>query len=51
MKFSRILKTLFLIDFLTGLLMAIKETFKKKKHSIILLKKVKLVQEQEVSMH
>ena len=31
MKISRILKTVFLIDFLTGLIMAIKEIFKSKK--------------------
>ena len=31
MKFSRILKTVLLLDFLSGLLMAIKEIFKTKK--------------------
>ncbi len=28
MKISRLLKTIFMIDFVTGLLIAIKETFK-----------------------
>ena len=28
MKFSRILKTIFLVDFITGLFLAIKESFK-----------------------
>ena len=31
MKISRLLKTIFMIDFVTGLLIAIKETFKEKK--------------------
>ena len=31
MKISRLLKTIFMIDFVTGLLIAIKETFKAKK--------------------
>ena len=31
MKISRLLKTIFMIDFVTGLLIAIKETFKSKK--------------------
>ena len=31
MKISRILKTIFLVDFLTGLLIALKELFKTKK--------------------
>jgi NADH-quinone oxidoreductase subunit I len=31
MKFSRILKTIFLVDFITGLFLAIKESFKAKK--------------------
>ena len=31
MKISRILKTVLMIDFLTGLLIAVKEIFKKKK--------------------
>ena len=31
MKFSRFFKTILMVDFLTGLLIAIKELFKKKK--------------------
>ena len=31
MRISRLLKTIFMIDFLTGLLIAIKEVFKPKK--------------------
>ncbi len=41
MKIGRIFKTIFLLDFLVGLIIAIKETFKKKRHLIILLKKAK----------
>ena len=33
MKISRLLKTIFMIDFVTGLLIAIKETFKAKKNN------------------
>ncbi len=50
MKLSRIFKTIFMIDFISGLSIAIKETFKKKKLLIIHLKKVKLAQELEVNM-
>ena len=32
MKISRILKTIFMLDFLTGLMIAIKEAFKSKKN-------------------
>ena len=31
MKISRILKTIFLLDFMSGLIIAIKESFKSKK--------------------
>ena len=31
MKISRILKTIFMLDFLTGLMIAVKEVFKSKK--------------------
>ena len=41
MKVSRFLKTIFLIDFLSGLIIAVKETFKKKKQKITHLKKEK----------
>ena len=40
MKISRFIKTVLLVDFLSGLSIAIKEIFKKKKQSITLLKKV-----------
>jgi len=36
MKISRLLKTIFMIDFVTGLLIAIKETFKAKKTTFYL---------------
>ena len=39
MKLYRIFKTIFLIEFVLGLLMAIKEMFKNQKLLIILLKK------------
>ena len=32
MKFSRLLKTILMLDFIKGLLIAIKEIFKKKKN-------------------
>ena len=50
MKITRFLKTILMIDFISGLLMAIKEIFKPKKQLIILLKKEKLVQGIEGSM-
>ena len=49
MKISRILKTIFMVDFITALMIAIKEAFKAKKTLIILLKKAKLAQEQEAN--
>ena len=44
MSISRLLKTIFLIEFIQGLIMAIKELFKNLKQLIILLKKVQLAQ-------
>ena len=41
MKISRIFKTIFLIDFIIGLIIAIKEVFKSKKQLTILSKKEK----------
>jgi hypothetical protein len=41
MKLSRFFKTIFMTDFVGGLLIAIKELFKSKKTLIIHLKKVK----------
>ena len=40
MDLSRILRTIFLVEFISGLFMAIKELFRKSKPLIILLKKV-----------
>ena len=51
MSLIRFFKTIFMIDFLTGLIMAIKEIFKPKKQLIIHLNKVQLVLEQEENMH
>ena len=39
MKISRIFKTIFLYDFLTGLLIALKEVFKPKKEAYIKMRK------------
>ena len=50
MKISRLLKTIFMIDFVTGLLIAIKETFKAKKTINYPFEKGSLEQGQEVSM-
>ena len=50
MKIGRLLKTIFMIDFMTGLLIAIKEIFKSKKQLITHLKKDRLVHVQEGSM-
>ena len=41
MKISRIIKTIFMADFVSGLVIAIKEIFKEKKLLITLLKKEK----------
>ena len=41
MKFNRLLKTIFLAEFVSGLFIAIKEIFKEKRLLIILMKKVK----------
>ena len=41
MKLSRFFKTIFMTDFVGGLIIAIKEIFKSKKLSIILSKKEK----------
>ena len=51
MKISRFFKTILLLDFLSGLLIAIKEIFKDKKTINYLLKKEKLAQDLEVNMH
>ena len=50
MKITRFIKTILMIDFVGGLLIAIKELFKSKKLSTILLKKEKLAQDLEVNM-
>ena len=47
MKISRILKTILMIDFATGLLIAIKEVFKSKKTKSLLLKQPKLMKVEE----
>ena len=51
MKIRRLFKTILMLDFITGLLIAIKETFNPKRLLIIHLKKEKLVLDLEVSMH
>ena len=50
MKFNRIIKTIFMADFISGLVIATKNIFKTKKTINFLLKKEKLVQDLEVSM-
>ena len=50
MKISRIFKTIFLLDFLAGLKIALREVFKSKKQLTILLKKEKLAHVLEVNM-
>ena len=50
MKISRFFKTIFMLDFFGGLIIALRELFKKKKQSTIHLKKEKLVQDLEVNM-
>ena len=50
MKLSRFLKTIFMMDFLSGLMIAIKEVFKSKKQLITHLKKEKLAQDLEENM-
>ena len=49
MKISRIFKTIFLLDFIDGLRLALKEIFKSKKLLTIHLKKEKLAQGLEVN--
>ena len=49
MKITRFFKTILMTDFISGLLIAIKELLKSKKTSITLLKKEKLVQDLEVN--
>ena len=50
MSFIRILKTIFMVDFATGLLIAIKEMFKPKKTINYPFEKDLSVQEQEENM-
>ena len=50
MKFSRIIKTVFMADFAAGLLIALKKYLSLKKLLIILLKKEKSVHDLEESM-
>ena len=50
MKFSRIIKTVLLLDFLSGMLMAVKEIFKTKKTINTHLRKEKSAQDLEVNM-
>ena len=50
MKLNRIIKTIFLLEFVKALAIAIKEIFKSKKQSIIPLKREKLVHDLEVNM-
>ena len=50
MKIKRFFKTILMIDFVTGLLIAIKESFRQKKTINFHLKKVLLAHEPEVSM-
>jgi NADH-quinone oxidoreductase subunit I len=50
MKLSRFFKTIFMTDFVGGLLIAIKEFLNQKKQLIILLKKEKLAHDLEVNM-
>ena len=49
MKIKRFFKTVLMIDFVTGLLIAIKESFRQKKLLIIRLKKAQSAHAQEVS--
>jgi formate hydrogenlyase subunit 6/NADH:ubiquinone oxidoreductase subunit I len=51
MKLSRFFKTIFMTDFVGGLLIATKELFKPKKTINYPLKKVKLAHVLEVNMH
>ena len=50
MKISRIFKTIFLLDFVGGLIVAVKVLLDQKKLLIILLRKEKLAQGIEVNM-
>ena len=50
MKITRFFKTILMIDFITGLLIALRELFRPKKQLIIHLKKAKLVLDIEESM-
>ena len=50
MNFTRFIKTIFMIDFLAGLIIAVKEIFKPKKTINYPFEKDQSVQEQEENM-